>query len=106
MGEPEIESFLSHLAINLNVSSSTQNQALSALLLLYWDVLKTELDDSIDADRAKKPSRLPVSWVQAESWKWQTCTQRRENPHDSLLTPGVGSWGRVGFVKEAVQSLG
>ena len=40
MGKPEIEAFLAHLAVDKNVAASTQNQALSALLFLYRDVLK------------------------------------------------------------------
>jgi len=39
MGVPEIEAFLSHLAVNEHVAASTQNQALSALLFLYREVL-------------------------------------------------------------------
>lgn len=40
MGEREVSSFLSHLASKRNVASSTQNQALSAILFLYREVLK------------------------------------------------------------------
>jgi exonuclease V gamma subunit len=43
MAEPEIRQFLSHLAVRLNVSASTQTVALSALLFLYRDVLKRPL---------------------------------------------------------------
>lgn len=56
MGCAEIEAFLSHLAVERQVAASTQNQALSALLFLYRDVLKLELDIKVDAIRAK-PSR-------------------------------------------------
>jgi len=66
MGSPEIEAFLTHLAVEKNVSASTQNQALCALLFLYRQVLKKELDDSIDAVRAKKPRRLPTVLTKAE----------------------------------------
>ncbi len=59
MGAPEIEQFLTHLALNENVAASTQNQALSAILFLYRDVLHQDLGD-INAVRAKKPKRLPV----------------------------------------------
>ncbi len=41
MGKPEIERFLSHLAVNRNVASSTQNQALNAILLGHADVRTT-----------------------------------------------------------------
>ena len=40
MGEPEVEAFLTHLAVNRNVAASTQNQAFSALLFLYREVLQ------------------------------------------------------------------
>jgi len=59
MGAPEVEAFLTHLAVNENVASSTQNQALSALLFLYREVLRQDLGP-IDALRAKKPKRLPT----------------------------------------------
>ena len=61
MGVPEIEAFLSHLAVEGNVSASTQNQALSALLFLYKHVLKQELDSHIDSIRAKRPTYPPSS---------------------------------------------
>ena len=60
MNTPEIESFLTHLAVAQNVAPSTQNQALSALLFLYRNVLQIELNGSINAIRAKKDKRLPV----------------------------------------------
>ncbi len=60
MGTPEIEAFLTHLAIEGQVSASTQNQALNAILFLYRHVLQQELDSRIDAIRAKRPMRLPV----------------------------------------------
>ena len=58
MGTAEIEAFLTHLAVAQKVAASTQNQALSALLFLYREVLRSPLDASIDAVRAKKPKRL------------------------------------------------
>lgn len=60
LGPAAIESFLTHLAVDQKVAASTQNQALSALLFLYRDVLAIELDLRIDAVRAKKPTRLPA----------------------------------------------
>ena len=60
MGEAEISAFLSYLAVDKNVAASTQNQALSALLFLYTDVLKKPLDWIEGIHRAKRPSRLPV----------------------------------------------
>jgi len=58
MGAPEVQAFLTHLAVDQNVAASTQNQALSALLFLYKEVLHQDLGP-IDAMRAKKPKRLP-----------------------------------------------
>ena len=59
MGVPEIEAFLTDLAVEKQVAASTQNQALSAILFLYQKVLDIELP-RIDALRAKRPERLPV----------------------------------------------
>lgn len=60
MAEPEINAFLTHLAVKGKVSASTQNQALSALLYLYRHVLGREIGDLGDVVRARKPKRLPV----------------------------------------------
>src|SRR5947207_3444539 len=54
MGEPEVEAFLTDLAVNGRVSASTQNQALGALLFLYRNVLGRELG-RLDAVRAQRP---------------------------------------------------
>lgn len=53
MGKQEIEAFLSHLAINRNVSASTQNQAFNALLFLYREVLNLDMELDIRAARAR-----------------------------------------------------
>ena len=60
MRAPEIESFLNDLANEHNVAASTHNQALSALLFLYGDVLGIELPWLGEIERPKRPSRLPV----------------------------------------------
>ena len=67
MGGPEIEAFLSHLAVDRNVSASTQNQALSALLFLYREVLRIDLDYPINSIRAKRPKRLPTVLTKDEA---------------------------------------
>ena len=59
MGSIEVERFLTDLAVKGHVSASTQNQALSALLFLYREVLRIELPWMNDIRRAKKPDRLP-----------------------------------------------
>jgi integron integrase len=60
MGEAEVTAFLSGLAVDRRVSASTQNQALSAILFLYQQVLGKELDWLDEVVRAKAPPRLPV----------------------------------------------
>jgi len=59
IGEPEVEAFLTHLAVNRRVAESTQNQALGAILFLYRHVLEKDLG-SLDAVRANRPKRLPT----------------------------------------------
>ena len=66
MAEAEVSAFLSHLAVDKNVAASTQNQALSALLFLYKEVLKSPLDWIDGVQRAKRPSRLPVVFTREE----------------------------------------
>jgi hypothetical protein len=51
---------LPHLATERNVAASTQNQALSAILFLYRQVLNVPLDWIDDVESARKPARLPV----------------------------------------------
>ena len=69
MGAPEIERFLTHLAVEGRVAASTQNQALSALLFLYRGVLRIELPWMEDVVRAKRPRRLPVVLSREEMQK-------------------------------------
>ena len=59
IGGAEINRYLTHFAVNQKVSASTQNQALSALLFVFREVLQKE-SLKMDAVRAKKPERLPV----------------------------------------------
>jgi integron integrase len=66
LGENEIREYLSHLATDRNVAASTQNVALAALLFLYRDVLKKQLQRIDDIERARLPSRLPVVLTRAE----------------------------------------
>ena len=60
LGEPEVESFLTHLARDEHVSASAQNQALAALLFLYKHVLEQPLEEDIDAARAKRHAHIPT----------------------------------------------
>jgi integron integrase len=66
MGEKEINTFLSHLAIEEKVSASTQNQALSAVLFLYRHVLNRKIGDLGEVIRARKPKRLPIVMTRDE----------------------------------------
>lgn len=66
MGKAEVEAFLSHLAVDRHVAAATQNQAKSAILFLYKEVLGTELDWLDGVEQAKAPKRLPVVLTVAE----------------------------------------
>ncbi len=66
LGTSEIITFLSHLANVGNVSSSTQNQALNAVVFLYKHVLKIDLGDFSSYEIAKKPRLLPVVLARSE----------------------------------------
>jgi integron integrase len=66
MGAAEVEAFLTHLAVDGFVSASTQNQALSALLFLYKEVLGIDLPWLENVVRAKQPQRLPVVLTRSE----------------------------------------
>ena len=67
MAEPEINAFLTHLAVKRKVSASTQNQALSALLFLYRHVLNREIGDLDEVIRARRSQRLPVVMTREET---------------------------------------
>lgn len=58
LGSAEVNEFLTYLAVERKVAASTQNQACSAIVFLYQDVLETKLE--LNAVRAKRPARLPV----------------------------------------------
>jgi integron integrase len=60
LSEPDVTRFLSHLAVDRKVAASTQNQALSAIVFLYREVLNNPLDWLDDLERVKRPARLPV----------------------------------------------
>jgi site-specific recombinase XerD len=68
-GEKKIEMFLTHLAVNKNVSPSIQNQAMNALVFLYKRVLKNQLDEEINAVRATKKVNVPVVMTREETTK-------------------------------------
>lgn len=69
LGAAEVELFLTYLATQRHVSSSTQNQALSAILFLYKEVLGLTLPWLDSFERSKKPRRLPVVLTVFETQK-------------------------------------
>lgn len=60
MGAPEVQAFLSHLAVDRRVSPSTQNQAKAALLFLYRHLLEVDLPWLGEVVQARRQPRLPV----------------------------------------------
>lgn len=67
LGETEVGAFLTHLAADRHVAASTQNQALSALLFLYQQVLQRKLGFLENVERAKRPPKLPVVLTKVEA---------------------------------------
>jgi integron integrase len=66
LGAPEVSAFLTHLAMAGQVSAGTQNQAFSALLFLYRDVLGRPLEGLAETPRARLPVRLPLVLAREE----------------------------------------
>jgi integron integrase len=73
MGGREIEAFLTDLAVRGKVAASTQNQALSALLFLFKQVLEVDAPDLGNVVRAKRPQRLPVVLTREEVQALLSC---------------------------------
>jgi len=89
MGGSEVEAFLTDLAVAGKVAAATQNQALSALLFLYREVLEVDLPWLDNAVRAKRPARLPVVLTHNEV---QAVLGRMERAHGLMarLLYGTG----------------
>ncbi len=66
MGKEEIQKFINHLSVEQNVSSSTQNQALQAILYLYKNVLKKEVGWLDVIKHATRIKHLPVVFSKKE----------------------------------------
>lgn len=66
LAAPEIAAFLTHLAVDREIAASTQNQARSALLFFYQEVLHMPIDALPDIAPAKRPVRLPVVLTRGE----------------------------------------
>jgi len=73
LGAPEVEAFLTDLAVTRNVAAPTQNQAKSALLFLYKEVLEIELPWLEDIQSARAPQRLPVVLTRDEVLRVLAC---------------------------------
>jgi integron integrase len=66
LGPAHVQAFLTRLAVDGRVAASTQNQAFSALLFLYRDVLGVGLQGLENTERAKRPERLPLVLSESE----------------------------------------
>ena len=96
MGAPEVEAFLTHLAVVGRVAASTQNQARSALLFLYKEVIDQPLPWMDDITPAKRPQRLPTVLTTTEV---KTLFDRLSGTHGLLarLLYGTGMRLMEGF---------
>lgn len=92
MGAAEIQAFLTHLAVDLQVAASTQNQAFSALIFLYHEALHQELSRAIQTFRAKEPRRLPTILTREEI---QQVFAHLSGPHSIPVKLLYGSGLRV-----------
>lgn len=98
MREAEVTEFLTHLAREGQVAASTQNQALSALLFLYKEVLKEEIGWLGNVERASKPPRLPVVLTRDEvGWLLLSCTAHRGSWRAFSMAADCGSRNACGF---------
>ena len=98
LGATEVEAFLTYLATQRHVSSSTQNQALSAILFLYREVLGVTLPWLDSFERSKKPRRLPVVLTVSE-------THRLLQEAETAPAP-IGLLIKLLYGKKAAQAAG
>lgn len=92
MGAKEVEAFLTHLAVEGRVAAATQNQALSALLFLYRELLHINLPWLDEVVRAKRPARLPVVLTREEV---QSVLGRTEGTYGLMLRLLYGTGMRL-----------
>ena len=102
MGASEVEAFLTMLATERKVSASTRNQALSALLFLYREVLGIDLPwlNNINrpANKRRIPSVLTSSWNGHSNSSRTSGPQRCEHHHDlHPRSQGCGRWNSKSF---------
>jgi integrase len=104
MGGPEIEMFLTDLAVNGHVAASTQNQAFCALLFLYQQVLGIELP-RLDALRARRPTRLPTVLSPEEVWQLLEAVRGGDGVFRLMagLLYGAGQRRRAGSCRGAAE---
>lgn len=84
MGAVEVEAFLTYLACERNVAASTQNQALSAILFLYREVLHTPMTN-VEVTWANKPKRLPTVLSKDETNRVLSCLNNTNRLMGHLL---------------------
>ena len=92
MGQPEVRSFLTWLAVERNVAVATQNQALNSLVFLYARVLERPLGEIEGIVRAKRPRRLPVTLTHEEA---MAVIQALPMPHRLIASLLYGAGLRV-----------
>ncbi len=92
LGAAQVEQFLTHLAVHRNVSASTQNQAKSALLFLYKEVLGEALPWLDDIEHAKTPKRLPVVLTKNEV---QAILKELDGTHHLIVSLLYGTGMRI-----------
>ena len=92
MGGDEISGFLNYLANHENVSASTQNQALTAIIFLYKHILDIEVGQLPEFQYARKPRRLPVVLTQDEV---KAVFQFLNEPHKTIVGLMYGSGLRL-----------
>ena len=92
MGAKEVEAFLTHLAVEGRVAAATQNQALSALLFLYRELLHINLPWLDEVVRVKRPARLPVVLTREEV---QSVLGRTEGTYGLMLRLLYGTGMRL-----------
>ena len=92
MGPEEVSSFLNYIANRENVSASTQNQALTAIVFLYKQILEIELGDLPVFQYARKPKRLPVVLTQDEV---KEVFEHLREPHKTIVGLMYGSGLRL-----------
>ena len=101
MGEKEINEFLTHLAVNQHVSASTQNQALSALLFLYRNVIGRKVGDSGDVIRARKLNGAGLRLLECLRLRVQDIDFSR---NEILVRDGKGGKDRLTMIPKSLKT--